>query len=127
MTIIDMELLQKEILSKPGEAALPCNLSDYWIDEIASALEAIFEGDSITESSQLAAPLALVSHILGAKNEWKEMQLTWEELFEHFKNYRIELALEEIKRRTDMKSTPATLETIFSNRSIEILIDQENQ
>lgn len=115
-----MDLLQKEILDKPAEAALPCNLSDFWLGELAIALEVAIESSPDAENSQLAAPLALIGHILTTKNGGKEMSVTWEELFKHFNDYRIEIALEEVSRRTDIKSNPATLETIFSDRDVEI-------
>ena len=43
-----------------------------------------------------------------------------DKLFEHMQDYRIELALEEVRRKTDVSPEPATLESIFTNRSVEV-------
>lgn len=43
---------------------------------------------------------------------------TMNKLFDHLQTYRIELALEEIRRKTDVKASPVTIDTIFTNRSV---------
>ena len=42
-------------------------------------------------------------------------------MFEYMQSYRLELALEEIRRKTEVKVVPATLETIFTDRDLEFM------
>lgn len=37
-------------------------------------------------------------------------------LYEYLRSYRIEVALEAVNRRTNVKTTPASLDTIFTDR-----------
>lgn len=39
-------------------------------------------------------------------------------MFKYFQDYRIEIALESVRRRTDIKPEAATLETIFTERDV---------
>ena len=57
-------------------------------------------------------------HILFAKNGGREITESMNKLFDHLQTYRIELALEEIRRKTDVKASPVTIDTIFTNRSV---------
>ena len=59
--------------------------------------------------------------ILFAKNLGAEVSVSLDTLFEHMQSYREELALEEISRKTDVKVAPATLETILTNRVVELM------
>lgn len=41
-----------------------------------------------------------------------------EDMFRYFEDYRIELALEALRRRTSVQAEPATIESIFTNREV---------
>lgn len=121
LPLTSLDRLNAEILCQPPEAALPCNLSDYWLDLIARDLDkCVGEGaDAHEESaSYMSAPLALIIHILTGKTGRSQMEVPIDDLFNHFQNYRIEIALENVSRKTDVKAEPATLETIFANRDV---------
>lgn len=122
------EILRKfrdEVLQSGPESTLPKNLSDYWLGALQQHLDDYLEGvgerdeEDDEAGSSMSLPLAAIIHILFAKNGGEAVSYGLEEMFENFQNYRIELALEEINRKTDMKSAPATLQTIFTNRDVE--------
>ncbi len=63
-------------------------------------------------------PLAAIIHILFAKNGGEAISESLEQLYDYFQDYRLELALEEITRKTHVVAEPPTLETIFNNRDV---------
>lgn len=113
-----------EVIKSGPEATLPVNLSDFWLTTLLRYLEEVFENDDSPEndddSGALSLPLLAVLHIVFAKNGGKEISISMDKLFEHMQDYRIELALEEVRRKTDVSPEPATLESIFTNRSVEV-------
>lgn len=117
--IIDLEKLKSEILTYPPEAALPCNLSDDWLMQVDASLEQVLDVGGDQASSYLTGPLALILHVLRGKTGLDQFEVSEEALMGHFIDYRIEVALETVNRSTDIKSTSATLDTIFTNRTVE--------
>jgi len=118
----DLRRLQSEVLSKGAEAALPCNLSDHWLDLIGRDLECLGQAADLEDSnasSYMSGPLALIGHILMGKAGGNEVTVPVEDLMHHFEDYRIEIAIETVSRRTHMKANAASLETIFSNRTVQ--------
>lgn len=119
----DLELLRQEILSGPPEAGLPSHLPDHWLDWIARDLE-MTVGDSEhvvgAKPSYAAAPLALIIHLLRGKAQGEDLQVSVMEMFEYFRDLRIEIALEMVNRRTGIQIEAATLATIFSNRVVVV-------
>jgi len=118
----DLRQLQSEVLSKGAEAALPCNLSDYWLDLIGRDLEYLGRGADLEDfdaSGCTSGPLALIVHILVGKTGGNEVTVPVEDLMHHFEDYRIEIAIETVSRRTHMKANAASLETIFANRTVQ--------
>ncbi|RMR41689.1 hypothetical protein ALP86_03881 [Pseudomonas amygdali pv. mori] len=115
---------QEEVILRGAESTLPSNLDDFWLAEIQRSIELFFYGDRETSSIEggesISLPLAAVVHILFAKKGGEEVQASMDEMFKYFEDYRIELALEEIRRKTDFKTEPATIETIFTNRHVVI-------
>lgn len=112
-----MKELSEEVLSRGAEGALPCNLSDKWIDLLERDLQMILEeGDQ----SYLTAPLALVAHILFNKSgrKVKEVKFSEEELFKYLQYLYFEISLETVRRHTNIAPLPATLETILTNRDV---------
>lgn len=116
----DLTRLADEVLKQPSAAALPCNLSDEWLTMIARDLAGAFgEVEHDTSIEQLmAAPLALVIHILVGQGRGAGQAMPHEEAMACLNDYRIEIALELVNRKTGAKSTPATLATISKNRDV---------
>lgn len=116
----DLTRLADEVLKQPSAAALPCNLSDDWLAMIARDLAGAFgEIDHDAPIEQLmAAPLALVIHILVGQGRGVGQAMPHDEVMTCLNDYRIEVALELVNRQTGAKSTPATLSTIFKNRDV---------
>lgn len=116
----DLTRLAKEILKQPSAAALPCNLSDEWLTMIERDLAGVFGViEHYTPIEQLmAAPLALVFHILVGQGRGAGQTMPHEEVISCLNDYRIEVVLELVNRKTCAKSTQATLATIFKNREV---------
>jgi len=115
---MDLVELKRDVLDKGPAAALPCQLSDYWLDQVADSLEQVLENPAVDSGSYLAGPLALVVHILFARTASHELEVSHSQLYECLRSYRIEVALEAVSRRTNVKTTPASLDTIFTDRLI---------
>lgn len=120
----DLNKLAQDVLQgQSGDAALPCNLTDQWLDLISRDLDVCL-GDLDAESetpskSHLAAPLALIVHLLFAKQGGGQVKLTFDELDRHLVDLRIEVALEQVTRRTNFSASRATVQTIFTKRTVE--------
>ena len=110
-----LKSFSKEVMQNGPESTLPCNLSDQWLEVLSAQMEDFFENDS---DECLSLPLMAVLHILFAKNEGAAISETHDRLFDHLCNYRIELGLEEIRRKTDVSVEPASLEAILTNRTV---------
>lgn len=112
-----MERLSKEVLSNKIGAALPCNLSDEWLDLVERDLRMVLEeGDH----SYLTVPLAIIAQIMFDKNGRRGKKVTFseEDLFNYLRYLYFEICLETVRRNTDIAPMPATLETILTNRDV---------
>ena len=69
------------------------------------------------------APEALVAitEILYVKNGTNKLAIPMEELREYFISYRMELAIEELNRSSLAEISSATLETIFTDREVDVI------
>lgn len=116
----DLQRLKQEVLDQGPEAALPANLPDHWLDMIARDLEETVGtgGHGGDSSSYASAPLALIVRIMEAKTSSERLEISLETLHRYFCDLRIEINLEIVNRRTEIKVESATLETIFSNRDV---------
>jgi len=110
-----LKLFSTEVMQNGPESTLPCNLSDQWLEVLSAQLEDFFENDL---DECLSLPMMAVLHILFAKNKGEAISETHDRLFDHLCNYRIELGLEEIRRKTDVSVEPASLEAILTNRTV---------
>ncbi|NWF12453.1 hypothetical protein HX785_02040 [Pseudomonas reactans] len=110
-----LKSFSKEVMQNGPESTLPCNLSDQWLEVLSAQLEDFFENDS---DECLSLPMMAVLHILFAKSKGEAISETHNRLFDHLCNYRIELGLEEIRRKTDVSIEPASLESILTNRRV---------
>ena len=122
---LNLEQLTSDV--KTAEDALPCNLSDDWLDKIAQDLEALFDEESqagkVEPNLSASAALFLILHILEYKEEKAgnfsgEIEVRTEDLFGYFRDYRLEVSLERVSRQTDIRAESATLETIFTDRKV---------
>lgn len=115
----DLAQLTRDVLSRSFEAALPANLNESWLRSIARDLACGFgeldAGGSACD--HLAAPLALVLHLLRGQGRTQEL-ISHDELMACLNDYRVEIALELVNRTTPAQSTPATIETIFRDREV---------
>lgn len=66
--------------------------------------------------------VAIIIRILCGKNgeNEREVRFSGKELLNFLDYLQFEIALEEIRRWTDMSPEPATLETIFTDRSVNV-------
>jgi len=124
----DLILLAREVLAQPPVAALPSNLSDQWLNLIGRDLDVCFgdidaEGD---EPTHMAAPLALIIHLLSGKQGTKEIRISLDQFKNFLMDYRIEIALELVNCLTNIHSNEAVLETIFENRQVHFTKDDES-
>lgn len=107
-----------EVLDVGPESTLPCNLSDKWLDILTAQADEVFEGEGERRAAEL---LSAVLHILFAQNKSSKISFEDSELLDYFRLYRIELAIEEVSRRSGIKLSAATIATIFTNREVERL------
>lgn len=120
-----MSLLERflaEVLDRGAESCLPRNLSDEWLRLLGESADLWIEppdADDAEVSKRRSVAVAAVLSILRDKDvTTTELELPWEALFDHIREYRIELALEAVHRSTDIKCEPATLATIFTKRDV---------
>lgn len=117
-TPIDMATLKKEILGSDPVHALPHSMSDLWLKALSASLERIFEGNSDQAQQYLAAPLALILHLLRGKSGSENLELTDDVFLQYLNYYRVEVELELLSRTSSISITPATLVTIFTDRDV---------
>lgn len=114
----------EEVLCNGPEAALPRNLSDAWLAEMQHSVECYFSAlekeKAEGEDDGLSLPLLAIIQILCAKNGGQVSEMALTEVFDCLEYYRLELALEDVRRKTDFQAEPATMETIFTNRDVAL-------
>ena len=114
-----LERFQLEVLDLGPSACLPRNLSDYWLRELQKSVEVLLTGQE-QEGASASGAMAAVLTLLEAKSNKRrpaKRSMPLEEFNRLAEDLRLELALEENHRLSDIKYEPATLETIFTNRS----------
>jgi hypothetical protein len=116
---------KKEVSDFGAEACLPANLPDEWIDYLDEELRSLGDAGStdVDEFNPVCA-LAAVVMILSAKHSGESVEIPHDKLFEHLIEFRIELGLEIVSRRSNIKHGPATINNIFARRSVECWEDQ---
>lgn len=124
MEISDIKKLKQEVLDHGPEATLPANLPDEWIKLLARDLDILLnvDGNGCEDHRYLTAPLAIITHILFGKRGENESSVSFseEDLVKFLDYLRFEIALEGVRRWTDISPEPATLETIFTNRKVKM-------
>lgn len=119
-TDLSNEKYKNEVLSLSAEECIPANLSDdlihYLDDELSST---IFSGGTEELNQKVPCVLEVVVKIINAKNGGGSLfTAVLKELFDKTYEYRTEIALEIFRRRTKMNCEPATLDNIFTNRTV---------
>lgn len=107
----------EEVIKADPSNSLPCNLSNELLELFLSQSSKLLDGSGNGETLELlTAVIRLAEHVNGLtfSNDNAEM------LFPYFKMYTVELALEEMRRRSNITSEPADLDTIFTQRDLEI-------
>jgi hypothetical protein len=115
-----------EVTDLGGEACLPRNLSDEWLKIVASSIDELLEEEGHTPGSfadtkaeRTAIGLAAVLTILRAKNNWAtSLEVDQDFLWQCLAEYQVELGVEDVHRKTDIKCEPASLATIFTGRRV---------
>jgi hypothetical protein len=69
-------------------------------------LDQAFETDASEFGKYLTAPLALIIHLSLGKASEANCEIAEDTLLERLKDYRLELALEELRRRTNIQRPP---------------------
>jgi hypothetical protein len=117
-----LSAFKAEILDKGPEASLPRNLPDKWLDILADDLEEMLsetdDENETGESRGIFATGAVVSLLDAKCGSNGQFKVPMEQLFNHYIDYRIEINMEIVHRRTDMKYEAATLANIFTNRDV---------
>lgn len=122
-----LEQCMREVVNPGPEECLPRNLSDRWLDIVAASVDELLsceanalegkEADAAKPGAiALAVLLRLLEHRAGTRAPFF---VTYQDLARHLESYRIELALEEVHRCTDVRYEPATLENILTDRPIK--------
>ena len=111
---------QMEVLSKGPEAILPCNLSDKWLDILSE------QGDEPgNEDNPMTELLAAVMHLVHYKNDCKDIEIGQDQLAEYVENYKVELSIEEVCRKTEVKIDRATMGTILRDRMLKVYMPKK--
>lgn len=123
----DFNLFEKEVLRHSPDAALPKNLSDHWLDLIGRDLEVVLDDrePEYDESLHMVAPVALVARLLASKKGTNTIEIELEKLQTYLMELQVEINLELINRRTDVRTSSATLKTIFENRKVRISMSSD--
>jgi hypothetical protein len=125
----DLEKLARDVLGQHPSAALPCNLSDEWLSLIARDLDTcmgeISPDDDGEPSDHMAAPLALVIHLLQGKANGQEELIAFDDFERYLNDYKIEIQLELVNRKTNVSIQPACLLNIFEGREVRVEIARE--
>jgi len=118
----DLSLFEKEVLFHHPDVALPKNLSDHWLDLIGRDLEVLLGGRESEYDLTLhrGAPVALVMRLLAGKKGTTSIEIEVEKLQNYLIELQVEINLELINRRTDVRTSGATLKTIFENRQVSV-------
>jgi hypothetical protein len=124
------ERIRGELLERNAEACLPCNLSDEWLGYLAASADKMLGNENLeAEAANEAAALAVVIRLIDAKVEPSAtgMEIPIDDMYVYMQRFRIELALEEVHRKTDIKYEPATVSTIMTERNVETWKDKSRE
>lgn len=107
----------ESVLSRGVEAVIPRNLRDYWLGYLLTQVNKLEYDEN---DSDLESIVAAVMLILETQKPLIVEKLSDEELQRYVSQYCTELQLEAMHRNTEFNVSAATVETIFSDRDVEI-------
>lgn len=119
------EKFKQDVLVHGAEACLPANLSEYWLRYLSEELNILdnMSDAAEDENADMSCSLAAVGTILHAQRGGGSMfSDTVDEVYDRIIDYRIEIGLETVSRRTEIKCEPATLDDIFKDRDVKYKI-----
>ena len=113
--------LKREITDRGPDACLPVNLTDEWLQYLTASADSMLQGRSSQDAPQNALCVAVVVCLLQARADGTRsaLEVSYEQLHSYFEMYRVELALEQIHRKTNVKYNAATLDTILTRRPLD--------
>lgn len=107
----------REVFMSSAEAVLPKNLSNEWLNILLSQAQCMHDKN---DASRFTWLVSCVWQILINRSNTGELAITEHDLSKYLNIYSMELSLEKINRVTGMQTSSATLETILTNRVIEM-------
>lgn len=112
------------VLKKGAKACLPVKLDTKWLDWLVNELAFLKEEGELSENSfPPSCAISAVAEILMHRNRSIELQIQYKELLDTLVEYLFEIELERMRRNTDIRCEPATLDTIFTNRQVRLWKD----
>lgn len=113
-----IQAFKSQVTDQGPEACLPSELENDWLIALIDAIDAMFEDDASSTDGALAIA-ALLTLLEGKRLAMGQMAIDDSMIQAMLSDYRIELALELVHRRTEAKYVPATMKTIFTHREVK--------
>lgn len=111
-----LKQFKSQVTDQGSVACLPRELSSEWLRTVLESTEILLAGE---DDEKGAIALAAVFVLMAAKGISREKLISDEIWLQSIvQDYGIELALETVHRRTEIRYQPATLETIFAKRDV---------
>lgn len=107
--------LAHEVLHSSPSAALPSNLTDRWLDTALQGAERIIQADEKADFELVRIPVDLVLHLLSQELASGAIAMSEEKLFDYLGLYRMELAMEKLRRWGVALAPAADKKTIFNS------------
>jgi hypothetical protein len=111
--------LAHEVLRNPPSAALPSNLADRWLDTALQGAERLVQADEDADPELVRIPVNLVLHLLSDELRSGTFVMSDEKLLFHVAHYRIELAMEKLRRWGVVLAPAADKTTIFDSPKVK--------
>ena len=105
--------LAHEVLHNPPSAALPSNLADRWLDTALQGAERLVHADEDADPELVRIPVNLVLHLLSEELRSGTIVMSDRKLLDYVAHYRIELAMEKLRRWGVVLAPAADKTTIF--------------
>jgi hypothetical protein len=107
--------LAREVLHSAPSAALPSNLPDRWLDTALQGVERLVQADETADPELVRIPVDLVLHLLSQELASGAIAMSDEKLFDYLGLYRMELAMEKLRRWGVALAPAADKTTIFNS------------
>jgi hypothetical protein len=107
--------LAHEVLHNPPSAALPSNLADQWLDIALQGAERLVQADEDADPELVRIPVNLVLHLLSEELRSGTIVMSNRKLLDYIAHYRIELAMEKLRRWGVVLAPAADKTTIFKS------------